>query len=68
MAVSDCVLAHVINPAHSHTTEGAILCQWGERITSKGEELNSPHPTYQLDFGTNAPPLDLSLGIQRKEK
>lgn len=27
MAVSDSVLAHVINPAHSHTTEGVILCQ-----------------------------------------
>ena len=27
IAVSDSVLAYVINPAHSHTTEGAILCQ-----------------------------------------
>lgn len=27
MAVSDSVLAHVINPAHSHTTEGVILHQ-----------------------------------------
>ncbi|KAK5857470.1 hypothetical protein PBY51_010716 [Eleginops maclovinus] len=27
MAVSDNVLADVLNPAHSHTTEGAILCQ-----------------------------------------
>lgn len=27
MAVSDSVLAHVINPAHGHTTKGAILCQ-----------------------------------------
>lgn len=27
MAVSDSVLAHVINPAHGHTTKGAIPCQ-----------------------------------------
>lgn len=43
MAVSDSMLAHVINLAHSHNTEGAILCQWGKRITSKGEELDSRH-------------------------